>query len=93
MPVPLSMSMGSGEAEHRVDVLSGDAEPVELQRGLLGVLGKGDGIHLRGKGSGAKLILLSATPLREPVAWGGPFVMNTRAEVLQAFQDYHNGLL
>jgi len=35
--------------------------------------------------------LISGKPIGEQIARGGPFVMNTKAEVLQAVQDYHNG--
>lgn len=38
----------------------------------------------------ARFILLSAKPLREPIAWGGPIVMNTREELRQAFRDLDN---
>ena len=38
-----------------------------------------------------KFLLISGKPIGEQIARGGPFVMNTKAEILQAVQDYHNG--
>jgi len=38
-----------------------------------------------------RLLLFSGRPLREPVVFGGPFVMNTQSEIGQAFADYHAG--
>ncbi|MBM3630993.1 MAG: pirin family protein [Alphaproteobacteria bacterium] len=39
----------------------------------------------------AKFLVISGKPINEQIARGGPFVMNTRAEILQAVEDYHNG--
>ena len=39
----------------------------------------------------SRIMVYSGTPLRETVAFGGPFVMNDRREILQAFQDFHAG--
>ena len=39
----------------------------------------------------AKFLLISGKPIGEPISRGGPFVMNTKSEILQAVEDYHNG--
>jgi len=39
----------------------------------------------------AKFLLISGKPIGEPIARGGPFVMNTKQEILQAVEDYHSG--
>jgi redox-sensitive bicupin YhaK (pirin superfamily) len=51
----------------------------------------GDGIQFTASETGAKFILLCGKPLKEPIARHGPFVMNTQAEIRQAFQDYEAG--
>lgn len=77
--------------EGTVEILS-EKEPVILEQGILGVLENGDGVQVRGVTPVSRSLLLAAQPLREPVAWAGPFVMNTRGEIMRAFQDYNNGL-
>jgi redox-sensitive bicupin YhaK (pirin superfamily) len=54
-------------------------------------LGPGDGVVAVAGPAGARCLLIAGRPIGEPVAWGGPFVMNTRAEVMQAFADYQAG--
>lgn len=67
------------------------AEGSRLERRTLGVLGRGARIAVTAGQGGARFLLVSAQPLNEPVARGGPFVMNTKEEIMQAFSDYqHN---
>ncbi len=64
-----------------------------IPKGYLTVLNQVGKIKLNGDSNGARFILVAGEPLNEPVARGGPFVMNTKSEVLQAFADYQNGVL
>lgn len=86
-----------------VYVLSGrgtvgsEARPVE--QGQLVVFGKGDRITVAADAAqdsnrpALEVLLLGGRPIREPVAHYGPFVMNTRAELVQAIEDYQSGRL
>ncbi len=80
-----------------VYVFSGDAEVSgrRVAEGELALLGEGSGVRLSvPQGSEvAELLVLSGVPLNEPVAWAGPFVMNTREEIVQAMKDYQAGRL
>ena len=86
-----------------VYVLSGDGtvglEGRPIHGGQLAVLGAGDFVTVTASATQEsrhplmELLVLGGRPIRQPVAWAGPFVMNTRAEVLQAFEDYEKGRL
>ena len=62
-----------------------------VDHGALVVLGDGDEVRLTTRDETARLLLVAGKPLGEPVAWRGPIVMNTEAELDQAFEDYRNG--
>jgi len=57
----------------------------------LAVLGGGNSLQVAAGEQGARAILVAGRPLREPVMRHGPFVMNTRQELMQAFVDYQEG--
>jgi hypothetical protein len=57
----------------------------------LAALGDGDTAMLTAADAPARALLIGGRPLREPVAWYGPFVMNTEREILQAMHDFQAG--
>ena len=70
------------------------AERRPVQMGQLSVFGAGDDLVFESGGSGPlDVLVLGGRPIREPVATYGPFVMNTRAELAQAVEDYQAGRL
>lgn len=64
-----------------------------LKVGQLGQLIDGENIQLVTLDQSAQFLVLAAMPLNEPVVQSGPFVMNTMAEIEQAYSDYRDGVL
>ncbi len=71
------------------EVLIGN-EARELSAKNLGILEQGDYVFVKSKSGITRFLLISAKPLNEPIARGGPFVMNTQDQVRQAFDDFKN---
>lgn len=67
----------------------------QVPAGSLALLGDGDEAVFsnRSTDDAARMLLIAGQPLNEPVARHGPFVMNTREEIMQAFADYREGRL
>jgi redox-sensitive bicupin YhaK (pirin superfamily) len=73
-------------------VVGSDGAPAHI--GQLALLGAGDVIEVAnapGEASPLDVLVLGGAPIGEPVVQHGPFVMNTRAEIVQAFEDYQSG--
>jgi len=64
-----------------------------VPKGTLAVLGDGTRVRVTASKEGAGLLLIAGRPLGEPIARYGPFVMNTRDEIAQAFVDFQAGRL
>ena len=87
---------GSGGATHGFGT-----EAVPVQTGQLAVFGPGDALTISALPIGRQesrtlnldVLILGGRPIGEPVAWMGPFVMNTREELMKAVADYHAGRL
>ena len=75
------------------------AERTSIQAGQLAVLGPGNTLRIaaaarqESRSPNLDVLVLGGKPIREPIAWAGPFVMNSRDEVMQAFEDYQAGRL
>ena len=66
-------------------------EPVTADPGMIALLGDGDEITATAGSEGARFLLASGRPLHEPIAWRGPIVMNTRAQLEEAWRELDAG--
>lgn len=90
LPVPAGHSAFVYVYEGGVSVGIGrEAATISAQE--LAVLGEGTEVRLQGRAPRSRAILVAGRPLKEPVARYGPFVMNTREEIMQAFADFQAG--
>ena len=90
LPVPAGHSAFVYVYEGALSVgVSREAATINAQE--LAVLGDGSEVSLSGRAPRSRAILVAGRPLREPVARYGPFVMNTREELHQAFADFQAG--
>ena len=68
-----------------------------IKEGQLAVMGRGDHVTVYGdakqesRSPSLEVLLLGGSPIGEPISWYGPFVMNTRWEIIQAIEDYQAG--
>ena len=72
------------------EIKIGDKNHDKANNSTLIVLAKGEKLNIKGLIK-SKFLLVSGKPIGEPIARGGPFVMNTKKEILQAIQDYQKG--
>ncbi|MCM2267977.1 MAG: pirin family protein [Elusimicrobiales bacterium] len=62
-----------------------------VEPGQAALLGSGEGLFCAASPEGLRFMLMAGKPLEEPVAWRGPIVMNTEAELRTAFEEYRDG--
>ena len=102
-PTYLDISLPAGELfEQSLDdddnafifVIEGDVKVGEQSQSLgqrtLGILSGGERVAITADNTDSRFLLVAGQPLNEPVARGGPFVMNSQEEVMQAFTDFRN---
>ena len=72
------------------EIKIGDKNHKKVRNSTLILLTKSEKLKVKGI-TKSKFLLISGKPIGEPIAKGGPFVMNTKEEILKAVEDYHSG--
>ena len=90
-PLPSAHRAFAYVIDGELSVNDADNRDLVLRRDDLGVLSRGDSVAMRAGAVGARFLLIAGRPLNEPVARGGPFVMNTQREIREAQADYAAG--
>lgn len=87
-------SVGSGDNTF-IFVIKGELHVGDTHKPLgyrtLGILSEGGRVTVTAANEQTRFLLVSGQPINEPIARGGPFVMNTKEEIQQAFRDFQNG--
>jgi len=68
-----------------------NVQSIKIGKDRLAILSQGESIKVHSADQGSRFLLIAGKPLNQPVARGGPFVMNTQNEIQQAFADYRAG--
>jgi hypothetical protein len=90
-PLPIDHNAFVYVIEGSVSLETEAGEISTVRRDQLAILGEGNSVNLQSQDTDARFLLIAGKPIGEPIARGGPFVMNTQAELKQAVQDYQNG--
>jgi hypothetical protein len=69
----------------------GNENPEPAEKGKLLIFGEGEKVRIKAGSNGVRFLYMSGRPLKEPVAWYGPIVMNTREELETAFREFSDG--
>jgi redox-sensitive bicupin YhaK (pirin superfamily) len=75
----------------QTDIVGGTTRPDFVGNRSLVLFDSGDEVSVEAGDQGIRFLLVSGTPIEEPVAWYGPIVMNTKAELQQAYDELNRG--